>query len=93
MAHLKRHRDVEFVVHSPRNIGSPTTFTTFRDALEKAVYMSYGIGPMFVDVLIYSEAGAQWFAGDDGVAVYHEDPDASVFERIEIKANSLGRIR
>lgn len=36
-----------------------------------------------VDVLVWTEAGARWYGGDDAIERYREDPEASVFERIE----------
>jgi hypothetical protein len=48
--------------------------------------------PVNLDVLIQREAGAQWFGGDDAVEQYRDDPDASVFRRLEIKVNDMGRV-
>lgn len=46
-----------------------------------------------LDILVHSEAGARWVGGDDAVKRYREDPDASVFERYQIRgANFQGRV-
>ena len=44
------------------------------------------------DVIIHSRKGARWYGGDEAVEMYDEDPEASVFERIEVRANNLGRV-
>ena len=44
------------------------------------------------DVIIYSAEDAMEYAGLDGVARYEDDPDASVFERFEIKCNCIGGV-
>jgi len=49
--------------------------------------------PVNVDVIVYSRAAARAWGGDSAVEVYDADPDASVHERIVIRAESLGRIR
>jgi hypothetical protein len=49
-----------------------------------------------IDVCVWSKKGARWYGGDDAVASYKEDPDASVFERWEVRngelANCVGRV-
>lgn len=73
--------------------GKQRTFDTFAEACAFAVGISAsGRGPVNVDVLAYSEADAKAWQGDDGVQEYRADPDCSVFDRIVITAESLGRI-
>ena len=49
--------------------------------------------PHHIDVLVHSAAGARWYRGSsDGEEEYEEDPEASVFERIEVRADSQGRV-
>jgi hypothetical protein len=87
----KRHRDVEFAVDDAS--GRQRTFKVFDEAAGFAVVMAASRGQTVnLDVLIYSAAGARAWAGDDGVEQYHEDPDASVFERIEVRADAKGRV-
>ena len=47
---------------------------------------------MQIDVVTWSRAAARAWGGDTSVEIYDEDPDASVHERIIIKAESIGRI-
>lgn len=65
--------------------------STHKD-VEFAVDDSSKQQPVNLDVLIYSEAGANWWGGSDEVESYLEDPDASVTARIEVSADFLGRI-
>jgi hypothetical protein len=90
---MKLHRDVEFHVDMP-NAGHTRAqvFGDFASAAAHAVNLAIGTGKARVDVCIWSEAGAKAFAGADGIERYREDPDASVFERIEISVNVVGRV-
>lgn len=84
-------KDLEFHVelHDTTRV-----LTSFKKAVELAAIHSIGQGrPVNVDVIVYSKAAARAFGGDGGVETYLEDPDASVFQRIQIKAEDLGRIR
>lgn len=83
----KKHKDVEYEVG--RKI-----FKTLDEAAAHAVLqgMSGSSGTVNIDVLVHSEAGAAALMGDDGVESYQEDPDASVFMRIAVKVNMVGRI-
>ena len=83
----KKHKDVEFQV-----AGHKSTFKTWDEACGAAVAFAVSKGRSTIDVLVWSEAGAKALEGDYGVEQYREDPDASVYERIEITANSQGRI-
>jgi len=49
-------------------------------------------GPVTLDVIVWSEAGARAYGGDAAAAVYAEDPDASVHDRIVISAFPQGRV-
>jgi hypothetical protein len=51
-----------------------------------------GNGAAVLDVIVWSEAGARAYGGDAAAAVYAEDPDASVHDRIVITAISQGRV-
>lgn len=81
-----QHADLEFAVDG---------FYThdFAAAMARAVERALFHGrPVALDVVAWSEDGARAFGGDDAVAVYREDPDASVHDRIMVTAASQGRI-
>lgn len=69
------------------------TFSKFDEAAGLAVAMSASDGrPATIDVVVWSRAGARKYGGDYAVERYLEDPEASVFDRITIRAESRGRI-
>ncbi len=86
----KLHRDVEIQIDDAS--GHARTFHNFDEAAGFALSLAVSGRTVEMDVLIYSAAGARAWGGEDAVEEYREDPEASVFERIEITANSLGRI-
>jgi hypothetical protein len=91
MPRAKSHKDVEFAVDNYD--GSEKIFKHFDQAVMFAVHKSLsGRSDVHVDVLIHSVAGARWWGGNDGVEEYRSDPDASVAQRIEIKAIDVGRV-
>lgn len=84
-------KNLEFAVDDPS--GNQRIFKTWSEAAGYTVSLAASDGePHNVDVLAWSRAAARAWAGDDGVASYDDDPEASVFERIEIRAESKGRI-
>lgn len=88
------HVDVEYHVTDPH--GKDFVFDNF-GAMAGAILsdsLSGMDGKYQADVVVWSEAGARFYGGDDAVEQYREDPDASVFERfeVEIKTNNLGRV-
>jgi hypothetical protein len=85
----ERHSDVEFVVDAD---GTERSFESFSEALTFAFSVAPGESEVNLDVLVYSEEGAEWFGGDDAVARYQEDPDASIFQRFQLRVSDLGRI-
>lgn len=92
MARKKSHRDVRFHV-SAAGETDMEIYQTFDEAAGMAVVQAMSEGKkVHIDIVVWSKAGARWLYGDDGVEQYEEDPEASVFERIEVKANILGRI-
>lgn len=86
-------KDLEFHV-GPDGIHTPQKICkTFKDAAQYAISMSVGTGqPMTIDVVTWTRAAAKAWGGDSAVEVFNEDPDASIHERIIIKAESEGRI-
>jgi hypothetical protein len=82
-------KDVEYVVVVGK---SERVFTDFEEALTYAFAAGLGVGKVVLDVLVYSEEGARAFSGDEGVAEYKDDPEASVFRRVEITINDMGRV-
>lgn len=86
MARKKTHKDVEFAV-------GDRYYDSFDEAAGDAVSRAISRGEdVFLDTIVSSKAGARWFAGDDGIEIYEEDPEASVFERMVIRADNVGRI-
>ena len=91
MARKRTHADVEFAVDDAS--GQQRTFKDFDEAAGFAVSMAAsGRDDVNLDVLIWSRAGARAYGGDDAVEQYDEDPEASVFERLEIRVNPVGRV-
>jgi hypothetical protein len=90
MARAKTHSDVEYAVDDPN--GQERIFKSFDEAAGFALGMAISRGESVIDVLIWSKAGARWYGGEDAVEQYNEDPDASVFERFEIRVNAVGRV-
>jgi hypothetical protein len=85
----KSHPQVEFEV----SMGERTkNVKTFAEASELALHWALSGRQTVIDILVFSESGARWLGGDDAVEQYREDPDASVFERIEVRAHTMGRI-
>ena len=90
MARPATHPDVEYAVNDAS--GKERIFKTFDEAAGFAVGIALSRGETDLDVLIWSEEGAEWYGGDDAVEQYNEDPEASVFERFEISVNAAGRV-
>jgi hypothetical protein len=92
MAREKTHRDVEYAVDDAS--GRERIFKTPDEAAGFAVSLALSDGqPHHIDVLVHSVEGARWYRGSsDGEKEYEEDPEASAFERIEIRADSQGRV-
>jgi len=85
-------RDLEF--HVGDEDGTATTiFHDFNKAAGFAVSRSASTGlTVHVDVVAWTKAAARRWGGDASVEVYEADPEASVHERIVIKASALGRV-
>lgn len=84
----KRHPDVEFWVAAGDNF-LPTKFKSFADASYAALSVAANTGsPVNLDVLVYSEAGAQWVGGADAVEVFRDDPTADLFQRYKISVQT-----
>jgi len=92
MAQERTHRDVEYAVDDAS--GKERIFKTANEAAGFAVSLAISDGrPHYIDVLIYSVEGAHWYRGNsDGDDAYNEDPEASVFDRIEVRADAQGRV-
>ena len=84
------HSDVEYVVAAG---GTERVHPSFDEALSYAFTVALSAGRANLDVLVYSEEGAEAFGGDAGAEEYGEDPEASVFRRFEIEVRDLGRLR
>lgn len=91
MARASTHKDVEFAVDDAS--GKERIFKKFDEAAGFAVSIAASGRPnVHIDVLIWSKSGARFYGGDDAVEQYNEDPEASVFERLEISVNYVGRV-
>lgn len=86
----KSHPGVEYAVDDVQ--GKQRTFRSFDEAAGFALLVAMSRGEAVLDVIVYSRAGARFVGGDDAVARYDEDPEASVFERFEITVNAVGRV-
>ena len=87
----RRHPDVDYEVSGARG-GQTFTEETFDAAASRAIQLAMGRGEATLDVIVHSRSGASFVGGDEGVAQYDEDPEASVFERLQIRVNSQGRV-
>ena len=67
-------------------------FINFESAAAYAIRLAAANNPAIIDTLIYDEKHAFQWGGDAAVEQFNEDPEASVFERIEIKVTSHGRV-
>ncbi len=88
MTKEETHKEVEFVSGDRGE-----SHKTFAEAAAAALYEAIGSDhPVQLNVLVYGEAGARWWAGDVGVERYRGDPEASVFQRFAISARDVGMI-
>jgi hypothetical protein len=91
MAARKTHPHLEFAVNDCG--GKERIFKRFDEACGFAVSVAASGKPdVSVDVLCWTEGAARFWGGDAAVEAYREDPDASVTERIIIRAESIGRV-
>lgn len=87
----RAHKDVEFALEDLR--GAERIYKSFDKACGDAITMAASSGrTVHLDVLIYSKSGARAWAGPNGVEQYDEDPEASVFERLAVSVDMLGRV-
>ena len=87
----RTHKDVEYAVDDAS--GQQRIFKTFDEAAGFAVAIAASGKPVVdLDVLIWTKAGARFYGDSDAVEQYEEDPEASVFERLEIQVNFVGRV-
>jgi len=87
----KTHPDLEFAVEDAS--GRERTFKTFDEAAGFAVSIAASTGrDVAVDALAWSRAAAKFYHGDYGAEEYDADPDASVFDRVVISAEHVGRV-
>lgn len=78
-----------------RAAGSTNTkiFASFDKAAGHAVALSVARGaPMVIDVVTWTRAAARKWGGDDAVEVFDDDPDASVHERVVVRADAQGKV-
>lgn len=88
----KTHKDVVYEVHAGGSSHSKA-YKKFDEAAVNAVSLGIHTGESaIIDVIVSSVSGARWFGGDDAVERYKSDPEASVFERIKVIADSMGMV-
>lgn len=80
------HPDVEY------HVGDDFVTNDADEAAGYAFMLAVAHGESELDVVIFSRVGAKFYGGDDAAEQYDEDPDASVFDRFELKVNALGRV-
>ena len=86
-------KDLEFHVQYKNGKGDTKIFTSFDRAAAHAVQLSISNGEdAVIDVVAWSRSAAKAWGGDYGVEQYNEDPEASIHDRIVIKAEDQGRI-
>jgi hypothetical protein len=84
-------KDVEYSVDDAG--GKERIFNSFDKAADFAVNLAVSNGKTVnLNILVFSKAGARRVLGDEGVERYENDPEASVFTRIAIKAEDLGSV-
>ena len=86
----KTHKDVEFHVDGPNE--TTDVFDTIDEAAVKAFQRAFSSGKCVIDIVVMSAKGARWLEGEDGVAHYKDDPEASVYRRIVVKVDDQGRV-
>lgn len=84
------HKDIEFAVDDAS--GKERIFKTWDEAAGFATSLAASGRTVNLDVLAYSRAGARAFMGDEGAEMYDEDPEASVFMRLQVTVNAQGRV-
>jgi hypothetical protein len=88
MAHS---HDLEFHV-APEGSFDTKIFHNFDKAAGHALALACSGRTALIDVVTFTKAAARRWGGDAAVDVYEEDPEASVHDRIVVKAESLGRV-
>ncbi len=84
------HPDVEYMVDYG---GRERAYGSFDEALSHAFSIALSSGSTVrLDVVVYSEEGAEAFGGEDAAEEYRDDPETSVFRRLELTVRDLGRV-
>jgi len=86
----KPGKDYEFAVDDAS--GREHVFKDLNEASAFAIQVALATGKADLDMLAYSEDGAEFLLGEEGIESYLEDPEASVLRRYEIKVNDMGRV-
>lgn len=84
--------DVEYVVSGGRDKSVGKIYDSVNEASAYAMLLLLSTGKARLDVVIHGVEGARKYGGDEAVATYEDDPDASVFERYEFTCNALGKV-
>lgn len=88
------HKDVQYGVTYKAGTKEQRggLYDEWADAVLAAFQHALGHGRANLDVVVYSEAGARWYGGDDAVTEYREDPESSVFQRFAVKVDDKGMV-
>lgn len=82
--------DLEY--HVDVSTGITERYENFDDAAVAAMTVATARGESAIDVVVWTDEGARKYGGDAAVDQYREDPEASVFERLEVRVNNQGRV-
>lgn len=89
---MPRSHDLEFHVSDEGSTDS-TIFHDFDKACAFAASRSMSTGgTMTIDVVTWTRKAARDWGGEAAAESYDEDPEASVHDRLLIKAESLGHV-
>lgn len=86
----RMHKDVSYHVNNSQ--GEEQVFDYFDEAAGFAALQAATSGKANLDIVVHSPHGAKFLGGDNALAKYKEDPEASVFERLVIKVDAIGSV-
>jgi hypothetical protein len=87
-------KDLEFHVCKKGETKAEKILDDFDMACGYAVALATRSGEAIViDVVTWSKLAARAWNGEEGVAIYEEDPESSVHERIVMRATTEGPVR
>ena len=88
--------DLEYHVEATGVKSDIKIYSTFYQAKAHAVFLlhafRYNVPIVCIDVVTWTRAAARQYGGDEAAAIYDEDPDASVHDRIKCTLDSKGNL-